>query len=432
MTSDNLNPDAAKALETVAAAFAADDAVQVRAILARSPRLRTMIDAPVGPFDTPAIVNVRSREMLDVLLDAGADINARSTWWAGGFGILDLAAPELAAYAIERGAVVDAHSAARLELTDCLKGLIEANPAVVHARGGDGQTPLHFARSVEIADVLLAQGAEIDARDVDHESTPAQHMLGDRRSVARHLVTRGCHTDLLMASALGDVDLVRRHLDADPGVIHMRVSDDYFTMIGGNTGGTIYQWTLGFYVSALDIARKGGHEGVVTLLVERSPVSVTFSDACWRGDRETAASILNANPEVASTLTDADRRLVAHAARNNNAAVVEFMLEHGWPADATSQHQATFLHWAAFHGNAGMTEAILRFGPPLEVTDRDHGSTPLGWAIHGSEHGWHARTGDYGATVAALLRAGARRPDTTGGSPAVRRALQGSAGGQSR
>jgi len=30
------------------------------------------------------ITRVRSREMLDVLLEAGADINAKSRWWAGG------------------------------------------------------------------------------------------------------------------------------------------------------------------------------------------------------------------------------------------------------------------------------------------------------------------------------------------------------------
>ena len=59
--------------------------------------------------------------MLDVLLEAGADINARSQWWAGGFGVLDLAQPDVATYAIERGATVDAHAAARLGLADTLR-----------------------------------------------------------------------------------------------------------------------------------------------------------------------------------------------------------------------------------------------------------------------------------------------------------------------
>ena len=48
-------------------------------------------------------------------LVAGADVNARSQWWTGGFGRLHTADPELAAYAIERRAVVDVHAAARLD-----------------------------------------------------------------------------------------------------------------------------------------------------------------------------------------------------------------------------------------------------------------------------------------------------------------------------
>jgi ankyrin repeat protein len=402
-----------EAHQELAAAFGADDAATVRAILARAPGLRAMINAPVGPFDTPAVVNVRSREMLDVLLDAGADINARSRWWAGGFGILDLVAPELAAYAIERGAVVDAHAASRLGLAAQLRELVESNAEIVHARGGDGQTPLHFACSVDIAEYLLSRGAAIDARDIDHESTPAQYMLGDRQDVARYLVSRGCHTDVLMATALGDLDLVRRHLDAEPGAIRMRVSDDFFRMIGGKAGGSIYQWTLGFYVSALDIARAAGHEEVLALLMERSPVDTRFADACWRGDSEAAAAIRAACPEVASLLTAADRRLVAHAARNNNTAAVRMMLEFGWPVDATSQHDATALHWAAFHGNADMTRAVLAFNPPLDVKDRDHQGTPLGWATHGSEHGWQANTGNYPEPIEALRGAGA----TSSGGP---------------
>jgi hypothetical protein len=110
--------------------------------------------------------------MLDVLHEAGADINAKSRWWAGGFGLLHGAAPDLAAYAIQRGAIVDIHAAARLGLFEKLRELIIADPALVHERGGDGQTPLHFASTIEIAAFLLDHGADIDARDVDHESTP--------------------------------------------------------------------------------------------------------------------------------------------------------------------------------------------------------------------------------------------------------------------
>ena len=72
-----------------------DDAAGLRDVLNRYPELKAMINAPVLDFDSPPITCARSAAMLDVLLDAGADINARSKWWAGGFGLLDSASPEL-------------------------------------------------------------------------------------------------------------------------------------------------------------------------------------------------------------------------------------------------------------------------------------------------------------------------------------------------
>src|SRR5439155_18618958 len=161
---------------------------------------------PIGPFDSPAIIHARSRAMLDVLLAGGAGINARSRWWAGSFGLLDTASPDLAAYAIQRGAVITAHATARLAMLDKLRELVSANPDLVNARGGDGQTPLHFASTIEIAKYLLDNGADIEARDIDHESTPAQYMVRDRQEVLRYLIQLGCKTDIFMASALGDAD----------------------------------------------------------------------------------------------------------------------------------------------------------------------------------------------------------------------------------
>src|SRR5215510_9592453 len=92
-------------------AWAREDAGSFKQLLDTHPELKKKINEPVAAFDAPIITQVRSRAMLDVLLDAGADINARSRWWAGGFGLLDSASPELSAYAIERGAILDIHSA---------------------------------------------------------------------------------------------------------------------------------------------------------------------------------------------------------------------------------------------------------------------------------------------------------------------------------
>lgn len=336
-------------LESIAEAFRADDAEQVQRLLERHPEVKRMIDDPVGPFDSPTIVNVRSREMLDVLLAAGADLNAKSRWWAGGFGLLHCAPPDVAVYAVERGAHVDVHAAARLGLMDPLEAYVTADPDAVHARGGDGQTPLHFAANIEMAEFLLDHGADIEALDIDHESTPAQHMVEDRQPIVRYLIDRGCVTDILMAAAIGDEDLVRRKLDVDPGTIRTCVSDAFFPMTNDRAGGTIYQWTLGFYMSAHRAARKFGREDVLQLLLDRSPAAVKLIEACWSNDEPSAQKLRTDVPAITDTFTDADGRQVAHAARNNETEAVRLMLESGLPVDAQGQHQGTPLHWAAFH-----------------------------------------------------------------------------------
>jgi ankyrin repeat protein len=411
-------------IELLKKAFHANDAGWLRKLLGRYPEYKRLINEPIGPFDSPAIANVRGREMLDVLLEAGADIDAKSRWWAGGFGLLHSAEPDLAAYAVRRGATVDVHAAARLGILDKLRELVTADPQFLHARGGDGQTPLHFAGTIEIASFLLDHGADIDARDLDHESTPAQWMIRERQEIARFLVQRGCETDILMAAALGDADLVRKHLEADPGCIHMRVTEEYFPKNNPKSGGTIYQWTLGWYVSPHEVAKQLGHEDVYRLLMDRSPADVKLIAACWIVD-EVMVNALTANhPGLVANLSAGYQRHVALAARNNHLAATRLMLSAGLPVDALGQHRATPLHWAAFHGNAEMAREILRYYPALELTDADFKSTPLGWAMHGSENGWYCESGDYAGTVELLLNAGARLPDKISGTDAVKEVLE--------
>src|SRR5436190_6485407 len=111
-------------MELFRQAFAKDDARSIRELFNHYPHMRAHVNDPIAAFDAPAIAQVCSREMLDALIEAGADINAKSRWWAGGFGLLHGAEPDLAAYAIQRGASVDAHAAARLGLFDRLRELI--------------------------------------------------------------------------------------------------------------------------------------------------------------------------------------------------------------------------------------------------------------------------------------------------------------------
>ena len=391
-------------------AVRAGDAEAVRALFAADPALAARINEPLFDFGRTAIHAARTNlALLDLLLAHGGDITLKSQWDKGGFGILEDVPLDAAEPLIERGAVIDVWAAAHLGRLDALAALIDADPSFVNARGGDGKRPLHYARTVEIARHLLDKGAQIDAEDDDHGSTPAQHLIGDRPEVCRFLVARGARTDLLMAAALGDVDLVRHHLDADPASIRLRISQECFPMIDtAANGGHIYQWSLGFHLSAFQIARKFGHPAVVDLLCARAGARDRLLDALWSGDGATADALLAEDPDLVRTAGDDVQRHVADAARNNRTEIVAAMLARGFPVTAASQHGAMPLHWAAFHGNPAMVRLVLDHAPPLEACDRDYGATPVGWALHGAFGHWPGiSTGNHGGALALLLQAGA-------------------------
>ena len=396
--------------EAMKAALRANDAKAVRRLFAEHAVLRERINQPLPDFNfesTALLGALGNRDTIDAVLDAGADINVKSRWWAGGFGVLDNVAPDLAAYLIQRGATLEPTAAARLGLLDPLKQMIAARPELVHARGGDGQTPLHQAATVEIAEFLLAQGADIDARDVDHESTPAQYAVRERNEVARYLVSRGCTTDILLAAAVGDRARVERHLEENPLSIRTSVTSEFFPMRNLHAGGSIYIWTLGHHKTAHIVARDFHHEDIFRLLMDRSPSELQLATACQVGDETLARDLARRD----LSLSKESQEKLVYTAQTNNTRAVELMLQTAWPSEVQATHGQTALHWAAFHGNFDMTRVLLQHRAPIDVVERQFSGTPLGWALHGTRHGWYRQIARYPDVVDALLAAGAKLPD---------------------
>jgi ankyrin repeat protein len=397
-------------VELFKAAVQAADVDHVRQLLQSHPVLASKINEPMFSFGSSAVHVARTNlDLLDLLLAHGADLNARTSWDKGGFGVLEQVEPREAAPLIARGARIDVWAAANLGMMTTLEELVAADASLVHAKGGDGKRPLHFARTIDIARFLLDRGAEIDARDEDHDSTPAQHLIGDRPDVVGFLVAQGARSDLLLAAALGDVALVRHHLDADSSAIAMRVDRDSFPMIDtAPNGGHIYQWTLGFHVSAFDVARKRGHADVLDLLLKRAGPLDLLLDGLWCGDDARVDAALTADPRLISHASEKFLHQVADAARNNNLDAVRGMLRRGFPVTALSQHGAMPLHWAAFHGNADMVDEVLRYNPPIDALDRQFHGTAVGWLIHGALNPWGLSTGRHSECARLLLLAGAQ------------------------
>jgi hypothetical protein len=295
-----------------------------------------------------------------------------------------------------------------------------ADPQLVHARGGDGQLPLHFAATVEIAALLLDHGADINARDIDHESTAAQYMACSRQylewrepyrhDVARFLISRGTQTDILMASAIGDLALVERILNHDPETIRTTVSERYFPKHDPKSGGTIYIFGFGWTKSPHMIAHQFEHPEVFALLMQRSPNWLRLINAAEVGDEAYFQRIFIDHPQLFQKLSaNAARRIIGVALRNNTRAVRQ-LLSAGWPAGAAMENGQTALHFAAWHGNVEMVRDLITHNASINVFEAEHGGSPLAWALHGSLNSWERDKGDYPGVTRALLIAGAAIP----------------------
>lgn len=413
-------------LEQVHDAFCRSDVAALRGLLEAHPEFRGRINDPVFSFNSPAIVAfANDAAIVDLLLEFGADPNARSAWWAGPFHPLHSATGAAAYRLIAGGAVVDACAAANLDRPDLLARLIAEDPARVHERGGDGQTPLHFARSRQVIDLLLDAGADIDARDVDHRSTPAEWML-DRRpgagriDLASYLVERGATADIFLAAALGLTDKVRTMVRANPDLLALRTGQgDYGEKPPSSYH--IYFWTIGDSRSPLDVAAQFERGDTLEALLALAPPLQQLLSACRQADEARARALVHAHPGLIESMSLADHRAIADAAWNGAARAVALMLDLGFDPRSTGHDSGTALHLAAWEGSVETVAALLRHRDAATLVaarDARYDATPLGWCCHGSMHG--NQTHDHAGVARLLLEAGARPgPDTQDASPAV-------------
>jgi ankyrin repeat protein len=395
------------------------DAREVRALLERHAEVRARIDAPIFGFDAPALVAVSDAhvDVIDALLAFGADPNRRSGWWAGGFHPLHGARGTAAERLIAAGAVPDACAAANLDRPDLLADMLATDPARAHERGGDGQTPLHFARSRAVVDLLLAAGADVDARDVDHRATPAQWMIGrdpaaSRGELARYLVERGGSVDIFLAAALGLTDRARTMLEADASLLRLRTSQGEY---GAKHPSSfhIYQWTIGPNLSPLQVASMFGQHETLAVMERFATPEERLLLACHRGDGDSARAIADAHPGIVGRLSPAGRRALTDEAWTANVPAVTLMLALGFDPSvpsASGPTGGTALHCAAWQGSVACVAALL--GHPagralLDAREPTYGGTPLSWCGHGSVHCSDPQA-DHVEVARLLLAAGAQ------------------------
>lgn len=347
------------------------DVDTVKHLLATDAVLAAHIDAPWFSFDTPAIVFAAAagnRELIEVLLDAGADIDVKSSWWAGGTSALHHVTGsmlnynrELAEYLIERGATIDAHAAAGLDMFEELAELIRKDPEVVNALGCDGMSPLHFAATPRIVELLLTHGADINLRDRDHHGTPAQWTMRRRPEVCRYLLEQGAEADVVLYCVMGDVERAKAEFQKNPECLNLRINVKFPKGYVIPTlkapeqtdevpGGHVYAYQIGPTMPLLEIALQSQQPAIVDLLID-SGYEINFRD--WY-------VLVGQGPKRFDTL-------------------VKKLLATGWDINERRKHRRglwTPLHWVAQRGLTNGVACLLANGADPNVTD-DKGRTPM-------------------------------------------------------
>lgn len=315
-------------------------------------------------------------------------------------------APDVAPSLIERGALVDIWAAVGLNDIERTRELLEQDPSLITAPGGDGKHPLHYAQDVEMVNFLVGHGADVNARCIDHGSTPLQYLIRNR-DVVFQLLDHGAEPDIFMAAYWGAVAQAKTCVAANAECCNARVGDGTWTSLGQ---GDIYKWSIrhGHDATPLQVARSRGHADLVDLIAQHASPTTKLTDAIWRGNRAAVDIICTGDEDVLNQLIASEPNAMTRAAWEYNPSAVKLMLELGFDPHQVGVHASSPLDRAAFHDYDDIIELLLQHDPDPPIHGKNEfGGTPLAACLHGLNHGW--KTGhpqDHVRTVRLLLEVG--------------------------
>src|SRR6266704_2731691 len=373
-------PDLAGADHAIHLAAAAGDVAQVEKLLDADPQLVHRGDGQGG---TPLhrAVGASAREVIELLLDRGADIHARHG--AGGpnaagyapvdFQPIDLTLwgrrpdRETARLLLSRGADGDTVIAAALGDRERVTALLAQDPARIEEARPCGRRALSAAVEFGhegIARLLLDRGADPNG---SIESSGSATYAAKTRELRALLMARGGRLDAYDLIFLDEDDEAVRRVAADP-----RSADEG---CGGALAAACTLGKLGLLVRLLDAGAR-----VPPVLTPCR--SYLLSDPAML--RLLLASGMNPdlpNWQRATPLHDLcgrDSRGRSQPLRKDCAVI---LLDAGATISARDEdYRSTPLAWAARNDLPEMVELLLARGAPTNLPDDEPWATPLAWA----------------------------------------------------
>jgi ankyrin repeat protein len=248
-----------------------------------------------------------------------------------------------------------------------IKRILDEQPDLIDATDLRGNLPIHWAvmtRNLPLIDLLLANGANIDAERVDgakpiYLTNGDYHYRGWRDiptgTIRPHLVligyllAKGAYYDIWTAARLGDLEQLKAELARDPGLLNQLPKYS------------------GFYNSApLRNAVRHGHYDVVEYLLDHgadpslpervAPDGAILRDAIWAEQWEIARLLLDrgANP---NSMVDSSGNCV-WAARNGPIEIQQLLKEKGGEMG---------LEMACYESDLGYIETALNQNPKAMI-----------------------------------------------------------------
>ncbi len=259
---------------------------------------------------------------------------------------------------LQRSAFIDAVNSGDAKQ---VKTLLAENSALVNTLDCNGMSPLHFAATPRIAEILLKHGADINLRDRDHNGTPAQWTIRRRPEVCRYLLEQGADADVVIYCVVGDVARAKVEFEKNPQLLTLRLnvkSPKGYTVpsqsdaeeVAEVLGGHVYANQIGPTMPLLEIALQSKQPEIVDLLIDLG-YEINLRD--WYS-------------------------LVGQGQKRFDALLKGF-ISKGRDINALQKHPKGMwspLHWVAQRGLTVGIETLLENGADPNVTD-DKGQTPL-------------------------------------------------------
>jgi hypothetical protein len=153
----------------------------------------------------------------------------------------------------------------------------------------------------------LEYGADIDSRDVDHYSTPAQYLAKSQPAVTRYLFQRGATADIFSVILAGDHQRLEGLIKNDPSVLQQRINrttfppgpehavDNVLTFVVGGDATPIHAAAM---ADDLDMINRLAELGMDVDATGGYDDSTALHSAAWNDSLPAAKKLVTAGADI--------------------------------------------------------------------------------------------------------------------------------------